>query len=159
MLNGFHNGEKHDCIIWFVIVVTGVFHVNVYGAFQFRYFMLKMENQLLQMKQLPIFQAYSANMDLIFGLKKMQKISCRKVLTSGSPNGVFTKETDIMDVWFDSGSSHQAVLVERRRFHRPADIYLEGSDQYRGWFNSSLTTSVAVTGKAPYKGVLSHGFV
>jgi len=77
----------------------------------------------------------------------------------GSPNGIFTKETDIMDVWFDSGSSHQSVLVERDDLQRPADLYLEGSDQYRGWFNSSLTTSVAVTGKAPYKGVLSHGFV
>ena len=76
----------------------------------------------------------------------------------GSPNGLFTKETDIMDVWFDSGSSHQAVLEERDNLQRPADLYLEGSDQYRGWFNSSLTTGVAVTGKAPYKGVLSHGF-
>lgn len=75
-----------------------------------------------------------------------------------SPNGKFTKETDIMDVWFDSGSSHQSVLVERPELQRPADLYLEGSDQYRGWFNSSLSTSVAVTGKAPYKGILSHGF-
>jgi len=63
-----------------------------------------------------------------------------------------------MDVWFDSGSSHQAVLEERDDLQRPADLYLEGSDQYRGWFNSSLSTGVAVTGKAPYKGVLSHGF-
>lgn len=77
----------------------------------------------------------------------------------GSPNGRFTKETDIMDVWFDSGSSHQAVLLERDDLQRPADLYLEGSDQYRGWFNSSLSTAVAVTGKAPYKGILSHGFV
>lgn len=77
----------------------------------------------------------------------------------GSPNGTFTKETDIMDVWFDSGSSHQAVLLERDDLVRPADLYLEGSDQYRGWFNSSLSTAVAVTGEAPYKGVLSHGFV
>ncbi|WP_088105020.1 isoleucine--tRNA ligase [Halalkalibacter urbisdiaboli] len=76
-----------------------------------------------------------------------------------SPNGTFTREMDIMDVWFDSGSSHQAVLEEREDLQRPADLYLEGSDQYRGWFNSSLSTSVAVTGKAPYKGVLSHGFV
>jgi isoleucyl-tRNA synthetase len=75
-----------------------------------------------------------------------------------SPGGHFTKETDIMDVWFDSGSSHQAVLEEREDLQRPADLYLEGSDQYRGWFNSSLSTGVAVTGKAPYKGVLSHGF-
>ena len=76
-----------------------------------------------------------------------------------SPNGKFTKETDIMDVWFDSGSSHEAVLLQREDHRRPADVYLEGSDQYRGWFNSSLSTAVAVTGKAPYKSVISHGFV
>jgi len=75
-----------------------------------------------------------------------------------SPNGIFTKEMDIMDVWFDSGSSHQAVLTEREDCAWPADVYLEGSDQYRGWFNSSLSTSVAITGKAPYKAVISHGF-
>lgn len=71
----------------------------------------------------------------------------------------FRKETDIMDVWFDSGSSHESVLNEREDLSWPADLYLEGSDQYRGWFNSSLSTSVAVHGRAPYKGVLSHGFV
>lgn len=76
-----------------------------------------------------------------------------------SPNGKFTKETDIMDVWFDSGSSHQAVLLGRKDHRRPADVYLEGSDQYRGWFNSSISTAVAVTGKAPYKNIVSHGFV
>ncbi|HZG16721.1 MAG TPA: isoleucine--tRNA ligase [Candidatus Bathyarchaeia archaeon] len=70
----------------------------------------------------------------------------------------FRKETDIMDVWFDSGSSHEAVLEEREELSSPADLYLEGSDQYRGWFNSSLSTSVAVHGRAPYRGVLSHGF-
>lgn len=75
-----------------------------------------------------------------------------------SPNGIFTKEMDIMDVWFDSGSSHQAVLRQRDDCAWPADVYLEGSDQYRGWFNSSLSTSVAITGKAPYKAVISHGF-
>ena len=76
-----------------------------------------------------------------------------------SPNGQFTKETDIMDVWFDSGSSHQAVLKGRDDLSYPADLYLEGSDQYRGWFNSSITTGVAVNGQAPYKAVLSQGFV
>ncbi|MGA3393424.1 isoleucine--tRNA ligase [Lactiplantibacillus pentosus] len=75
-----------------------------------------------------------------------------------SPKGTFTKETDIMDVWFDSGSSHQGVLAERPYLKYPADLYLEGSDQYRGWFNSSLITSVAVSGHAPYKQVLSQGF-
>ena len=74
-----------------------------------------------------------------------------------SPNGNFTKEEDIMDVWFDSGSTHTGVLVERGMEY-PADMYLEGSDQYRGWFNSSLITGVAVYGKAPYKELVSHGF-
>ncbi len=70
----------------------------------------------------------------------------------------FTKEKDIMDVWFDSGSTHQSVLVERGLPY-PADMYLEGNDQYRGWFQSSLLTSVATNGIAPYKQVLTHGFV
>lgn len=77
----------------------------------------------------------------------------------GSPNGVFTKEEDIMDVWFDSGSSHRGVLETRPELSFPADLYLEGSDQYRGWFNSSITTAVATRGVAPYKMLLSHGFV
>ncbi len=68
----------------------------------------------------------------------------------------FRKGTDIMDVWFDSGSTHESVLAERGL--PEADMYLEGSDQYRGWFQSSLLTSVAVKGKAPYKEVLTHGY-
>lgn len=71
----------------------------------------------------------------------------------------FTKETDIMDVWFDSGSSHAAVLKTNPQLSWPADLYLEGSDQHRGWFNSSLSTAVATTGQAPYKAVLTHGYV
>lgn len=77
-------------------------------------------------------------------------------------SGAFTKENDIMDVWFDSGSSHMGVLDEQAVWpglRWPADLYLEGSDQHRGWFNSSLSTSVAVTGQAPYRAVLTHGFV
>ena len=75
-----------------------------------------------------------------------------------SPNGNFTKEEDIMDVWFDSGSSHTGVLVEKGLPY-PSDMYLEGSDQYRGWFNSSLICGMAVYGKAPYRELVSHGFV
>jgi isoleucyl-tRNA synthetase len=75
-----------------------------------------------------------------------------------SPNGKFTKETDIMDVWFDSGSSWNGVLNERG-LQFPADLYLEGNDQYRGWFNASLILSLAVTGKAPFKSCLTHGWV
>lgn len=72
---------------------------------------------------------------------------------------MFTKETDIMDVWFDSGVSHAAVLAERKDLKWPADLYLEGADQYRGWFQSSLLTSVAWKGTAPYKAVCTHGWV
>lgn len=71
----------------------------------------------------------------------------------------FRKETDTMDVWFDSGVSHRAVLEARSELAWPADLYLEGSDQHRGWFQSSLSTSVATMGQAPYRAVLTHGMV
>ncbi len=70
----------------------------------------------------------------------------------------FRKETDIMDVWFDSGSTHAAVLDQRPELHFPADIYLEGGDQYRGWFQSSMLTSIAAKGVAPYKSIITHGW-
>ncbi len=75
-----------------------------------------------------------------------------------SPNGNFSKEKDIMDVWFDSGSSWNGVL-KTRGLQYPADLYLEGNDQYRGWFNSSLILSLAVNGIAPFRACLTHGFV
>ena len=75
-----------------------------------------------------------------------------------SPNGIFKKETDIMDVWFDSGSSHTSAL-KPHGYGYPVDLYLEGSDQYRGWFNSSLIIGTAVNGVAPYRSVVSHGFI
>lgn len=72
----------------------------------------------------------------------------------------FTKEKDIMDVWFDSGSTHAAVLDERDNLRWPADLYLEGADQYRGWFQSSLLTAIGMgKGEAPYKTVVTHGWV
>jgi len=71
----------------------------------------------------------------------------------------FTKETDILDVWFDSGVSWAAVLEKSRDLEYPASLYLEGSDQHRGWFHSSLLTSVGTRGHAPYRSVLTHGFV
>ena len=71
----------------------------------------------------------------------------------------FTKETDILDVWFDSGVSFAAVVEPNPEMGLPADLYLEGSDQHRGWFHSSLLASVGTRGAAPYKGVLTHGFV
>ncbi len=73
--------------------------------------------------------------------------------------GHFTKEMDIVDVWFDSGVSYAAVLEPREDLHFPADLYLEGSDQHRGWFHSSLLAAVGTRGHAPYHTVLTHGFV
>jgi len=69
------------------------------------------------------------------------------------------KEEDILDVWFDSGSSHAAVCEKRPELTWPANMYLEGSDQHRGWFHSSLLESIGTRGKAPYREVLTHGFV
>jgi isoleucyl-tRNA synthetase len=71
----------------------------------------------------------------------------------------FRKERDILDVWFDSGVSHAAVLERRQELGAPADLYLEGSDQHRGWFHTSLLTAVATRGSAPYRACLTHGFI
>jgi isoleucyl-tRNA synthetase len=70
----------------------------------------------------------------------------------------FRKVTDVLDVWFDSGTTHASVLARRKGLRFPADLYLEGSDQHRGWFQSSLLTSIAIHGAAPYRGLLTHGF-
>ena len=89
----------------------------------------------------------------------------KDLLPSGTvcPNckseGAFRKETNILDVWFDSGVSHAAVLEARANLRSPSDMYLEGSDQHRGWFHSSLLESVGTRNRAPYKTVLTHGFV
>ncbi len=77
----------------------------------------------------------------------------------GVDEAIYEQVRDILDVWFDSGVSHRCVLDERAELRRPADIYLEGSDQHRGWFQSSLLTAVAMHGEAPYRQVLTHGFV
>ena len=91
----------------------------------------------------------------MFGLKRRDLLP-EGFTHPGSPNGEFTKE---MDICFDSGSSHRGVLETRPELRFPSDLYFEGSDQYRGWFNSSITTAVATRGQAPYKFLLSHGFV
>ena len=100
-----------------------------------------------------LFGKYGSN---IWFQKEAKELLPEGYTNSHSPNGIFTKENDIMDVWFDSGSSY--MLLNRRGLKYPADLYLEGSDQYRGWFNSSIITAVATTGIAPYKTVVSHGF-
>lgn len=89
------------------------------------------------------------------------KLSVEELLPEGLKGEAekWTKGTDTMDVWFDSGSSWAGVVEQRPELQYPADVYLEGSDQHRGWFQSSLLTSVASRGKAPYKTVITHGFV
>lgn len=77
----------------------------------------------------------------------------------GKADCSFERGTDILDVWFDSGVSHEAVLKRWENLTHPADLYVEGSDQHRGWFQVSLITGLALSGKAPYRGVLTHGFV
>ena len=101
-----------------------------------------------------LFRKYGSN---IWFEKEAKDLLPEGYTNPASPNGNFTKEEDIMDVWFDSGSTWNGVLIEQGLPY-PADVYLEGSDQYRGWFNSSLICGVAVTGKAPYKELVSHGF-
>lgn len=100
-----------------------------------------------------LFGEYGSN---IWFEKEAKDLLPKGYTHPGSPNGIFTKEKDIMDVWFDSGSSY--MLLKRRGLSYPADLYLEGSDQYRGWFNASVITAVATTGVAPFKTVVSHGF-
>ena len=102
-----------------------------------------------------LFREYGSN---IWYEKDAKELLPEGYTNSHSPKGEFTKEKDIMDVWFDSGSSWNGVLVERGTTY-PSDLYLEGSDQYRGWFNSSLIVSVACNHIAPYKSVISHGWV
>ncbi|VGQ28803.1 isoleucine--tRNA ligase [Streptococcus pyogenes] len=102
---------------------------------------------------------FQENGSIIWWQKEAKDLLPEGFTHPGSPNGEFTKETDIMDVWFDSGSSWNGVMNARENLSYQADLYLEGSDQYRGWFNSSLITSVAVNGHAPYKAILSQGFV
>jgi isoleucyl-tRNA synthetase len=91
-------------------------------------------------------------------LKSAKELLPKGYTNPASPNGNFRKETDILDVWFDSGTSHHGGMKDFGLPY-PSDLYLEGSDQYRGWFNSSLSTGVASMGKSPYKTCLTHGFV
>ena len=114
-----------------------------------------LDNELIE-HVAKIFEVEGSN---VWFYKEAKELLPEGYTHPGSPNGEFTKEMDIMDVWFDSGTSHQGCCAIREDLTYPADLYLEGSDQYRGWFNSSLITSVAVSGVAPYKELVSAGFV
>jgi isoleucyl-tRNA synthetase len=93
----------------------------------------------------------------VWYLKEAKDLLPKGYTHQDSPNGIFIKETDTMDVWFDSGTSHS--VLKDRNIKYPADLYLEGSDQYRGWFNSSMITGVSAFNQSPYQKIVSHGFV
>ncbi|MCF0112345.1 MAG: isoleucine--tRNA ligase [Erysipelotrichaceae bacterium] len=101
-----------------------------------------------------LFEEHGSN---IWFSKDAKELLPANYTNDKSPNGNFTKEKDIMDVWFDSGSSWNTFVS--RGYGYPCDLYFEGSDQYRGWFNSSLIVGTAANGGSPYRSVLSHGYV
>ena len=125
-----------------------IFYCENCGEFHIDEASIKAVSDLFRKEGSDAWWTHEANEILPAGTK-CKKCGCEK----------FRKETDIMDVWFDSGSSHAAVLMERDNLQWPADLYLEGDDQYRGWIHSSLLTSVAWTGVAPYRAVCTHGWV
>lgn len=102
-----------------------------------------------------LFEKYGSN---IWYQKTAKELLPEGYTHKDSPNGEFTKENDIMDVWYDSGVSHLAV-VKANNLSWPVDLYLEGNDQFRGWFNSSLITGIIDSNASPYKNALAHGFV
>ena len=147
------NGKRKKRLVYFPVGENGVF--------RFRFSSVRIAERLLLIRMLCLLL-------LTYSVKKAQTLGtitqpqrffllgtkCKKCGCTE-----FDKEKDIMDVWFDSGSSHAAVLEQRDNLESPADLYLEGNDQYRGWFQSSLLTSVATRGRAPYKAVLTHGMI
>ncbi|MEJ2656784.1 MAG: isoleucine--tRNA ligase [Desulfobacterales bacterium] len=106
-----------------------------------------------------IYTLFEENGADIWFEKDVEELLPQNAVCETCGNNRFIKEEDILDVWFDSGVSHAAVLEQRSNLRWPADLYLEGSDQHRGWFHSSLLTAVGTRGSAPYKSVLTHGFV
>jgi isoleucyl-tRNA synthetase len=106
-----------------------------------------------------VFELFKAHGADVWFEKTVEELLPKGSVCSACGNKTFTRETDILDVWFDSGVSHAAVLEHRPYLRWPADLYLEGSDQHRGWFHSALLTAVGTRGRAPYQAVLTHGFV
>jgi isoleucyl-tRNA synthetase len=106
-----------------------------------------------------VFDQFAAHGADVWFEKEASELLPEGTVCKHCGSNTFVKETDILDVWFDSGVSHAAVLEDREYLQWPADLYLEGSDQHRGWFHSALLTAVGTRGQAPYRSVLTHGFV
>jgi isoleucyl-tRNA synthetase len=144
-----------------VIGVIGVSPVNAPGEYLFPFFYCQscgepiINDETIQR----ISDLFAEHGSDIWFIKKANDLFPPGYTCEHCGGRQFSKETDTMDVWFDSGSSHMGVLETYPELRWPADMYLEGSDQHRGWFNSSLSTAVAVRGTAPYRQVLTHGFV
>ena len=115
-----------------------------------------LRDQKIMEKVYTLFEAHGAD---IWFEKEVSDFLPEGTVCQACGNGTFQKENDILDVWFDSGVSHAAVLEKRPDLRWPAELYLEGSDQHRGWFHSALLTAVGTRNRAPYKAVLTHGFV
>ena len=116
---------------------------------------LLLDEQIME-KIYQLFETHGAD---VWFEKDISELLPENLTCQSCGNSHFVKETDILDVWFDSGVSHAAVLEQRPYLRWPADLYLEGSDQHRGWFHSALLTAVGTRQRAPYEAVLTHGFV
>ena len=113
-------------------------------------------DELVMQHVYELFETHGAD---VWFEKDITELLPQDVICNSCGSSHFVKETDILDVWFDSGVSHAAVLEQRPYLKWPADLYLEGSDQHRGWFHSALLTAVGTRDRAPYEAVLTHGFV
>ena len=133
--------------------------VRELGACQSRLFIVRIASQSSTTPPSRTLQICSVQKVQMHGGQRMSRTSLIRPSLANAAAREFTKEYDIMDVWFDSGVSHTAVMEQYDCLRWPADLYLEGADQYRGWFQSSLLTSVVYKGKAPYKAVCTHGWV
>ena len=152
---GCHHGAKSEFIKWSKIALIGVFQDKERGVCQFQFFIIK-DTGALHKDTLDIFDKV-ANKVQQEGIEAWYELDEKSLL--GDDYESYDKSHDSLDVWFDSGVTHDFVLKENEDLQWPADLYLEGSDQHRGWFGSSLLTSAALYKRAPYKQVVTHGFV
>ena len=152
--NGLQTGGRHVSKACWRTVQTGVFHASVPGVCPLLCLYIRRPEPCIQKRRSYLSevcqQVEEKGIDAWFGLDIDAFL--------GKEANKYEKVADTLDVWFDSGVSHACVLNQREELHWPADLYLEGSDQHRGWFQSSLLTSVAISGRAPYDSVLTHGF-